>query len=382
MSTPHRTAADGTRSWRAMIRVDGKQITGSWRPSLELAQADERELLERRRAGRLVRSDQTLAEFLEADVAERERVSSRGTPLAGTTARRYREDHERICSVKLGRRLAGDLPVHSLRPLEIEQIRNGLLERGVGPRTVAANLSRICTALDRAVRDGLLPFNPATPQLVPRPRGPIDELPDDIGDRAPEILAAAMADTAHPWLDVAVHLGLLCGLRESEICGLKWSAVDLEHGTLHVREVQTRAGHHAGAKSSAGVRHVPIPAEAAAALRRQQTRQLERLGGVAETVIDRRGAAWKNPASIGQMFGKVAERGGFGDVTFHGLRHGCTQIMIAAGYSVEQIMRMLGWSRETMVTRYAGKLSKDQAARFAEGISAVVAERRRQQAER
>lgn len=68
------------------------------------------------------------------------------------------------------------------------------------------------------------------------------------------ILAAVPAGQA-PLLAVAVF----CGLRASELRGLRWSDVDLKAGEAHVRQRADRYGVIGPPKSRAGDRKVPIP---------------------------------------------------------------------------------------------------------------------------
>jgi integrase len=60
----------------------------------------------------------------------------------------------------------------------------------------------------------------------------------------------------------------LTGLRASELRGLRWKDVDLEHGELHVRQRADRFGQIGAPKSRAGARTIPLAPELIAALKR------------------------------------------------------------------------------------------------------------------
>jgi integrase len=60
----------------------------------------------------------------------------------------------------------------------------------------------------------------------------------------------------------------LCGLRASELRGLRWADVDFPGGEIHVRQRADRYGKIGSPKSESSVRRVPLSPEAGAALRK------------------------------------------------------------------------------------------------------------------
>lgn len=67
----------------------------------------------------------------------------------------------------------------------------------------------------------------------------------------------------------AVMLLSLLGLRPGDVCGLKWSAVDLKARTLRVEWTRTLVGsqiEEKETKTRTGVRTLPLPAPVIAAL--------------------------------------------------------------------------------------------------------------------
>ncbi len=84
----------------------------------------------------------------------------------------------------------------------------------------------------------------------------------------------ARALLAHPDIPevrrVRYVLALLCGLRDGELAGLTWGAVDLEARTLEVRQTFAMYGGLRRPKTQAGVRTVPLHADAVRILRSWQ----------------------------------------------------------------------------------------------------------------
>jgi integrase len=60
---------------------------------------------------------------------------------------------------------------------------------------------------------------------------------------------------------------VLCGLRASELRGLRWTDVNLKTGELHVRQRADRYNHIGAPKSASSTRTIPLPPEAVAALK-------------------------------------------------------------------------------------------------------------------
>jgi integrase len=70
-----------------------------------------------------------------------------------------------------------------------------------------------------------------------------------------------------------------CGLRSSEIRGLRWSDIDLDRALLHVRQRADRYNAIGAPKSEAGDRSIPIPPSTLAALREWKLRCPRRANG-------------------------------------------------------------------------------------------------------
>jgi integrase len=354
--------------WRLVVS-DGFAPDGSRRQTTRTVRGSKRDasreltaLLRERDEGRLADGRQPLARYLEAEwfpavVA----VSKRGRPLAPTTRQRY-SDAIRHVSGAIGKVRLADL-----RPHHVEQVRDRLLAKGLGPQTVSDVIRVLSQALSRAEARGLVGKNPAAPELVHRPVGERARLTVIDPKLGAEILGAAR-DT-DPW-DAAVHLALGLGLRREEVLGLRWEDVDEE---VHVRRTLTAAGgslHFGPPKSRAGERDLPLPGFVARALQRHRLAQGERLlraGIRPELVIDRGDGQPFQPASFSGMWKDFSTTHGFGKITFHGLRHGAATLLLAAGVPDTVAMRTMGHADTRILARYqdvVSELQKDAAARM------------------
>jgi len=83
---------------------------------------------------------------------------------------------------------------------------------------------------------------------------------------SPDEIRAIIAHLDGRWRPLLLT-AIFSGLRASELRGLRWDAVDLKRGELHVRQRADRHGQIGRPKSAAGERTVPLPPMVIAALR-------------------------------------------------------------------------------------------------------------------
>jgi integrase len=120
------------------------------------------------------------------------------------------------------------------------------------------------------------------------------------------------------------------------------------------------------------------------ALRRHRAAQGERrlIAGAAwqegDLVVDRgEGGPW-SPPNFSTGWARFADAHGFGDVTFHGLRHGAATLLLAAGVPDAVAVRIMGHADTKILRRYQDvvpQLLRDAAARM-EAVLAPHADRR------
>ena len=116
-----------------------------------------------------------------------------------------------------------------LTPQHVQALMNPKLAAGLSPRRVAMIRGVLRTALNRALRWGLVSRNVAT--LVSPPWAVRFEVRPLEPEQARLFLKAVSGDP----LEALYTVALAVGLRQGELLGLRWEDVDLDAGVLHIR---------------------------------------------------------------------------------------------------------------------------------------------------
>ena len=136
------------------------------------------------------------------------------------------------------------------------------------------------------------------------------------------------------WLEAAVLLGACAGMRRSEICGLKFSDIDLKKSTIHIRRTMLKDKNgewvvFEKTKTVKSKREVTLPGFI-----------IERLWNMprdSEFVVNH------VPDTISKMFIKVRNQLGL-KCRFHDLRHYNASIMLALNVPDKYAMERMGYS--------------------------------------
>lgn len=260
----------------------------------------------------------------------------------------------------------GHLPVAMLTAGLIDRAIDGW-ERDYGRSTVKNTVAGLVLVLDEAVRDGIIPRNPAKDRARRKTVGKVINAPEG---RSPRDLALPDVATLDRLVSVVVQKGghqcwgdmvmLLAttALRISEVSGLRISDVDLAHGLIKV-ERQTYPGRGGLiTKPTKGRRHrvVPVIDAVRPTLERlTQGRSSDpRLlsgprGGVITTATLRDATSWDTTVTELGLPGLVR----------HGLRHTALTWMADAGVELHVLQRVAGHQDPAVTARY---LHPDQRA--------------------
>ena len=124
--------------------------------------------------------------------------------------------------------------VQDVKPMHIERYCAEKINDGLSPNTVIKHIAIIRTALQDAVKNGIIRTNPA--DLAEKPRRVKPKHDYYKQDELRKLLSAVKGTN----IEVPVVLAVVYGLRRSEVLGLTWSAIDFDKMTLTICNKVTR----------------------------------------------------------------------------------------------------------------------------------------------
>lgn len=242
----------------------------------------------------------------------------------------------------------GRVRLDKLTPEQVQGLMNRKREAGLSAKTVQYMRGVLRTALNRALRWGLVPRNVA--DLVDGPKVERFEIQPFTRVEARSFLDAVRGNR----LEALYSVALAMGLRQGEALGLRWQDVDLDTGTLHVRrQLQRVAGQlrQVPVKTARSRRTLAMPPSIVGSLREHRRRQAQ------DQLLA--GSRWRETGcvfttSIGtplearnvvRSFKEILARAGLPDVRFHDLRHSCATLLLVQGVSPRVVMEILGHSQ-------------------------------------
>ena len=272
----------------------------------------------------------------------------------------------------------GAVGLSELRPHMVQKFVNGL---GLSPASVRLAYKVLHQALEKAVKLGYIPRNPAADCELPRmEQKEIHPLEDE------QAAALLQADKGGR-LELLVSVALFTGCRLSELLGLTWDCVDFQKGTILVCKQLARPVHRAESglfispKNGKNRTITPAPS-VLKTLKEQRRRQAE--------MQIKAGPLWDNPHGlvftnqiggplnqnpVEAQFSAAVKAAGLVGVRFHDLRHTYAVNAIRAGDDIKTIQGNLGHaSAGFTLDRYGHfteRMKQDSAARMEGFIKAV-----------
>jgi integrase len=294
--------------------------------------------------------------------------------LRPSTRRAY-ECHIRVYLVPT----IGHLRLSALRADHLdamyETIRSGAIRKPPSAATLRRLHATLHSALATAYKRRLIGHNPAG-------QVELETAPRNIrGVWTPAELAAFLQHAADDRLGAAYHLIASTGLRRGELCGLRWSDVDLDGGSLTISRQHVEVGRDivVGApKTRAGARQVALDKGTVAVLKTYKAAQAaERLawgagyqdGGL---VFAREDGSPLRPEYVTRHFLALAEAAGLPRIVLHGLRHTWATHALAAGVDMLVVSRHLGHSSLALTADNYTRVLPEVARQAAELVAAMV----------
>ncbi|MFV9633943.1 tyrosine-type recombinase/integrase [Mycobacterium neumannii] len=239
--------------------------------------------------------------------------------------------------------------IHAARAA-VRRYRAGIAPKkqppGLAPKTVRNIHAMIHRALADAVAWKYMAYNPASnirPPKRSRTRRTVWN---------PESIQLFLRTVQQDRFAALFLLELTTGIRRGQICGLKWSDVNLQVGEITVHDNRVVVAGHARDKSGGKTRNadqtIAIDRATTAALRSWREHQdKERAffgpdyhpGNYVFTFEDGRPP---HPDTIRQRFDRLAAAAGLPRITFHDLRHSYATAALKAGVSPKIVSERIG----------------------------------------
>jgi integrase len=235
----------------------------------------------------------------------------------------------------------GDGVLASMRPLEIQTTYQGMIERGLSPRTVRYTHAVLRSALRQALQWRLLLETPVDGVKIPQQlRGEMRSL---TVEQARAFLRAALATRHGPVLAVA----LTTGMRPSEYLALKWQDLDWTRQTASVvRSVRRLDGRwcFSDTKRSRSRRPIRLQSWIVTLLRNLRTKASEQdLYPEAHDLVFRTQLGQPISADyLAKKFRSILDAAGVPRMRLYDLRHSAATIALAAGVSPKVVSEQLG----------------------------------------
>ena len=366
--------ADGR--YQETVTHDGKRHVFYGKTNVE-ARDKAAEARNRIRSGQPIKdSSRTLGEWLDEWVAKTLKVSNR----AESTKFRHEGDVRRWIKPTLG-----EIPLSKLTPSDVARLMLVMQEAKKAPSTRRNCYDVLSVALDDAMDNGLLAYNPAN--KAGRTSGRKAMRPTARAGEArvlkmSEVVALLKGAEGLRYADV-LRLIVRTGLRRGEALALRWEGIDLEVGTARVSGSLTRQNGSlrlTGTKTKGSRRTISLDPVGVALLKAQKAAQaVERLkaGNIWEDtegfVFTTALGAPVEPQNILRTVRIASMKAGLDGVKVHTLRHTYATTALMAGVPIKVVSGNLGHASIQLTADTYGHVTDEAARKAAEAVSAAYA---------
>lgn len=239
------------------------------------------------------------------------------------------------------------LNVQDVKPMHIEKYCAEKINDGLSPNTVIKHLAVIRTALQDAVKNGIIRTNPA--DLVEKPKRVKPKHDYYRQDELQKLLSVVKGTN----IEVPVFLAIVFGLRRSEVLGLTWSAVDFDDMTLTICNKVTRGVVDGKVteiesdtlKSETSNRTFMMNEAVRNYLenvRKQQEQYARRTDKYIDYVCVNEIGDRIKPDYITHKFKDLLAENNMRPIRFHDLRHSCISLLVNSNFNMKLVQEYAG----------------------------------------
>lgn len=239
-------------------------------------------------------------------------------------------------------------------------------DQNLSPKTVLEYHRFISSVLSFAVSEQRIPSNPAQYATKPRPE---KKEPNYLQPETASMVLELLKQEPLKW-QLATHLLILSGCRRGEIMGIPLDAINLNTGTVEIRQAllyDNRNGIYIDTTKTRKNRYVHFPEET--------VRLIKRYIAYRNRLKLANGDRWKEtgllfvqddgsmpfPDSLTDWLSNFSKKHGIQHINPHALRHTFASVLIANGVDVVTTSKMLGHDNPTTTSNmYAHLIQKAQ----------------------
>ncbi len=301
------------------------------------------------------------------------------TNTRSRTADSYKSEIRNHIIPSLGQVRLSDLRPQHLQEYYARALSGGRKDGrgGLSARTVTYHHRLISESLKYAVRNGVLPRNPA--EMVDPPRRSRPE----IAILAPRHIPRFLAAIRESQFLVLFFTAFATAMRQGEILALTWRDIDLERGFISVTKSLTkRSGviEVNETKTAYSRRRIDMSASLVRMLR-EHRRDEEGRGKMLDRPLEETDLAFCypvnrpcDPTTVSRNFTRLIRRAGLPYLNFHGLRHSHASLLIASGVDIKTVSARLGHASTSFTLDTYGHLLKGMQEGAAKTINEVQTE--------
>ena len=323
--------------------------------------------------GVLTSSRLTLGEYLTDWLRDHSALRIEGTTARGYATIVNRHLIPKLGNIRLASLTAGRLEAYYAAALVSGRV-NG--EGGLSRQTVLHHHRALSLALGHAVRLGVVERNVAEQA---RPPSPVQTEMRALNADEAQLLIDAAEPTPFA---AALHLAIYTGLRRSELCGLRWSDIDLELGTLRVVRTLIKLPRTGVAfkepKTDKSRRQIALSHSTVVMLAHEKERQrLEREDLEIIVSDDVPVLSWPDgspimPDSLSHAVPRLSRQAGLGHVRLHDLRHTHATLMLTVDVHPKVVQERLGHGDITTTLRIYSHVMKGLDAQAADAFDQAL----------
>lgn len=245
-------------------------------------------------------------------------------------------------------------------------------KKGLSAKTIRGHQAVFSNIFNFALRENLVPFNPAKRVELPTLEKPKNDYYDD--KEIKEVFNSIKNERLYPLFFLCVFYGL----RRSEVLGLKWSDIDWARNTIHIqRSVSYNQSIvvKEGTKTKSSDRYYPINDMVKVLLNRvqQDQKKNKKLFGKeyieSDYIFTRQMGGLISPNTVSSVWRKILKKYNLRKVRIHDLRHSCASLLINEGYELKEISEWLGHSDISITANLYGHLFDKKKREMANSFS-------------